>query len=68
MDQIKEHRSPELFQMSMDIQTSMTGPILIVTGEASGDLHGANLVKAMRSKRSGLLFAGMGGCDGCRGR
>lgn len=39
----------------------MTGPILIVTGEASGDLHGANLVKAMRKQRSGLSFAGMGG-------
>ncbi|WP_136799259.1 lipid-A-disaccharide synthase [Desulfosediminicola ganghwensis] len=34
---------------------------MIVTGEASGDLHGSNLVKAMRQKCSDLSFAGMGG-------
>lgn len=38
-----------------------TPNILIVTGEASGDLHGANLVKAMRRMRPELSFAGMGG-------
>lgn len=37
--------------------------ILIVTGEASGDLHGANLVRAMRKKNESLLFAGMGGTE-----
>ncbi len=35
--------------------------IMIVTGEASGDLHGANLVKAMHTLASDLRFCGMGG-------
>ena len=39
----------------------MREKIMIVTGEASGDLHGANLVKALRSKRPDLDFCGMGG-------
>lgn len=39
----------------------MNRKIMIVTGEASGDLHGANLVKAMRAKDPGLQFCGMGG-------
>ncbi len=34
---------------------------MIVTGEASGDLHGANLVKALKSKEPELQFCGMGG-------
>jgi lipid-A-disaccharide synthase len=34
---------------------------MIIAGEASGDLHGARLVTAMQSKRSGLSFCGMGG-------
>lgn len=34
---------------------------MIVTGEASGDLHGANLVKSLLSKNSKLQFCGMGG-------
>ena len=35
--------------------------IMIVTGEASGDLHGANLVRALQTKRADLTFCGMGG-------
>lgn len=35
--------------------------IMIVTGEASGDLHGANLVKAMLGIDPTLSFCGMGG-------
>lgn len=35
--------------------------IMIVTGEASGDLHGANLVRALQKKDAGLEFCGMGG-------
>ena len=35
--------------------------VMIVTGEASGDLHGANLVKAMRASNPNLHFCGMGG-------
>ncbi len=34
---------------------------MIVTGEASGDMHGARLVRAMRKIRPGLRFCGMGG-------
>ena len=34
---------------------------MIVTGEASGDMHGARLVRAMQEIRPGLLFCGMGG-------
>ncbi|MBN2179598.1 MAG: lipid-A-disaccharide synthase [Deltaproteobacteria bacterium] len=35
--------------------------IMIVAGEASGDLHGSNLVKAMLSKDRSLNFYGIGG-------
>ncbi len=35
--------------------------IMIVAGEASGDLHGARLVKTMREKDPGLTFCGIGG-------
>ncbi len=34
--------------------------IMIIAGEASGDLHGAHLVQAMRQKQPGLVFCGMG--------
>lgn len=39
----------------------MNREVMIVAGEASGDLHGANLVRAMKKSRSDLLFFGMGG-------
>jgi len=35
--------------------------IMIIAGEASGDLHGANLVKAMQKKEPSLFFCGIGG-------
>lgn len=35
--------------------------ILIITGEASGDLHGANLAKALRAKDPHVSLAGIGG-------
>ncbi|MCF8719543.1 lipid-A-disaccharide synthase [Nitrospina gracilis] len=35
--------------------------ILIVAGEASGDLHGGNLVRAMRERHPELEFEGVGG-------
>lgn len=35
--------------------------IMIVTGEASGDLHGANLIKAAGALSSGTKFYGVGG-------
>jgi lipid-A-disaccharide synthase len=41
----------------------MTAKIMIITGEASGDLHGANLVRALREKDPDLQFCGMGGTE-----
>jgi lipid-A-disaccharide synthase len=38
-----------------------TGKVMIVAGEASGDLHGGNLVRAMRRIDPGLSFYGVGG-------
>lgn len=35
--------------------------VAIVAGEASGDLHGAKLVAAMRRRADGLAFSGIGG-------
>ncbi len=35
--------------------------VLIVAGEASGDIHGANLVKAVKKINSDIKFFGMGG-------
>lgn len=37
--------------------------VMIVAGEASGDLHGANLVRALRTLRPELQFSGMGGIE-----
>lgn len=39
----------------------MSSKIMIVTGEASGDLHGANLVRSLKSQNPELQFCGMGG-------
>ncbi|MCW5212343.1 lipid-A-disaccharide synthase [Desulfobulbus sp. TB] len=39
----------------------MTIPIMIVTGEASGDMHGARLVEAMQALQPHLSFSGIGG-------
>lgn len=36
---------------------------MVVTGEASGDMHGARLVEAMRALDPDLCFAGMGGSE-----
>ena len=38
-----------------------TNHVLVVAGEASGDLHGANLVRAMNDLSPGLYFQGIGG-------
>ena len=42
----------------------------IIAGEASGDLHGANLMKALREKDSQAVFVGLGGdkmrAEGCK--
>src|SRR5437879_13714451 len=42
--------------------SSMRSPrILIITGEASGDLHGANLAAALKAKAPELSILGVGG-------
>jgi lipid-A-disaccharide synthase len=41
----------------------MTSRIMIVTGEASGDLHGANLLREMRMRVPDLQACGMGGTE-----
>ncbi|MBW2645230.1 MAG: lipid-A-disaccharide synthase [Deltaproteobacteria bacterium] len=35
--------------------------IMIIAGEASGDMHGANLVKAIQGKEPAIAFFGVGG-------
>jgi len=35
--------------------------IFLIAGEASGDIHGANLVAALKEKETNLLFCGIGG-------
>jgi lipid-A-disaccharide synthase len=41
----------------------MPQQIMIVAGEASGDLHGANLVRALRRHLPDLAVSGMGGSE-----
>ncbi len=41
--------------------SSDSDQILIVAGEASGDLHGGHLVQALRTQHPQLLFEGVGG-------
>ena len=41
----------------------MSTRIMIVTGEASGDLHGANLLRALQAKVADLEVCGMGGAE-----
>ncbi|MBF0102943.1 MAG: lipid-A-disaccharide synthase [Desulfobacterales bacterium] len=45
----------------IDKHTSAYKRIMIICGEASGDLHGANLVHAMRQLDHSLQFYGIGG-------
>ena len=39
--------------------------VMIIAGEASGDLHAAKLVKAVRTQRPDIHFYGIGGEDMC---
>ena len=41
----------------------MTKKVMIVTGEASGDLHGAGVIRALRRQISNLQVSGMGGAE-----
>ncbi|MFN2355445.1 MAG: lipid-A-disaccharide synthase, partial [Desulfopila sp.] len=47
--------------MSDDTPAQKT--IMIVAGEASGDLHGAGLIKAIRQRDPSLSFMGIGGVE-----
>lgn len=38
-----------------------TSKILIIAGEASGDLHGSSLVRALKAQNPGLVLFGVGG-------
>lgn len=40
---------------------SRRGPIMLSAGEASGDLHGATLCRALRELEPGVRLLGMGG-------
>ncbi len=50
-----EHRMPEA------LARMIGGEVMLVAGEASGDLHGAGLVRAMQRLAPNLRFCGMGG-------
>ncbi len=39
----------------------MSGSLLVVAGEASGDLHGAELLRAIKARRPDLRIIGIGG-------
>ncbi len=47
--------------MPLEEPRTESGEIMIVAGEASGDMHGAALVRAMGGMRPNLRFCGMGG-------
>lgn len=36
-------------------------PLLVVAGEASGDLHGAEILRALKERRPGIRIVGVGG-------
>ena len=41
----------------------VTKSVMIIAGEASGDVHGANLARAMLAKRNDLALSGIGGTE-----
>lgn len=49
--------------MNGERRTATSREIMIVAGEASGDLHGANLVRSMQRRNPQLRFCGMGGAE-----
>jgi len=60
MDQINDTASRLRIKKKM---TPVINPkcVMIIAGEASGDIHGAKLVMAMRKKNEDLFFCGIGG-------
>lgn len=53
-------RSPAAIDLEQDRQRLAAPSVMIVAGEASGDMHGANLVAALRRRRPALHCFGMG--------
>lgn len=45
----------------MTLKSNQKKTVMIIAGEASGDHHGAKLVKAMKMENSNLVFCGIGG-------
>jgi lipid-A-disaccharide synthase len=53
---------PGLFETAFCMRHARSGnTVLIIAGEASGDMHGASLVRALKKKRPDLVFCGIGG-------
>ena len=46
-----------------ELTTGQKNKIMIVTGEASGDMHGANLVRSFLEIAPDTNFFGMGGAE-----
>jgi lipid-A-disaccharide synthase len=55
------HPETSLFKDKQDKESSRKKRVMIVAGEASGDLHGGNLVQAMRKIDPEIRFYGVGG-------
>lgn len=49
------------FNSSLPPQSSVSGHVMVIAGEPSGDLHAGNVVKYMKKYKSGLIFSGIGG-------
>ena len=45
----------------MDPLSSEQKRVMVIAGEASGDLHGSKLINAMRRRNPSLFFCGIGG-------
>jgi lipid-A-disaccharide synthase len=55
------HPETSLLKDGQDEESGSKKRIMIVAGEASGDLHGGNLVQAMHKIDPGIRFYGVGG-------
>ncbi len=53
--------NPNLHRVNPPTISNTNNHVIIVAGEASGDLHGSKLVKAMLARNPNLHFSGIGG-------